>query len=166
MANHHLYTRQPFPKNKPNAHFAIAGSSSILIDGFFGINVYAVSPPIKLEMKLANDLCLVCSIWHMFLSSSLIVSIMALLRSIILSFCVIYLSFMFFLTVLIRCIPSKNKRLNKFSEIYPLSANSFPISSFTRLLDVSGSRSSTFPGVITKLSNSPLSLQTKCSLNP
>ena len=39
---------------------------------------YAAKAPSRLTMKLSNDLCLECSAWAMFLSSSLMVSMIAL----------------------------------------------------------------------------------------
>ena len=48
---------------------------SIFMDGFFGSKLYAISPAVRLTTKLSTERCLVCSIWHMFLSPSLTVSI-------------------------------------------------------------------------------------------
>ena len=46
--------------------------------GFFGNKQYAVTAPNILTMKLSKHLCLVCSTWAMFLSSSFTVSMIAL----------------------------------------------------------------------------------------
>ena len=49
-----------------------------LMHGFFGNKQYAATAPNILTMKLSKHLCLVCSTWAMFLSSSFTVSMIAL----------------------------------------------------------------------------------------
>ena len=139
---------------------------SIFISGFFGKRLYAMSPAKRLLAKLSIDRCLVCSIWHTFLSSSLTVSMTALFRSMILSYRFISEFFMFFLILVIRCMSSINNISKRSWLMYPLSANSFPKSRFVNVLFFKGSRSSQFPGVSCQCMISPLSLMTKCNLNP
>ena len=120
---------------------------SIFIDGFFGKRLYAIRPAIRFEAKLSIERCLVCSMLQTFLSSSLTVSMSALFLSSILSYRFISEFFMFFLSLVTRCM-SSTKSVSKSSWLmYPLSAKSFPNSLCVNSLSFKGSRSSTFPGV-------------------
>ena len=139
---------------------------SIFIDGFFGKRLYAIIPAIWFEAKLSIERCLVCSMLQTFLSSSLTVSMRALFLSSILSYRFISEFFMFFLSLVTRCI-SSTKSVSKSSWLmYPLSANIFPKSLLVKSLSFKGSRSSTFPGVSVHCSISPRSFMTMCSLKP
>lgn len=139
---------------------------SILSDGFLGSRLYAISPATRLEAKPSMLRCLVCSMWQTFLSSSLTVSTSALFLSRILSYRFMSEFFMFFLSLVTRCMSSM-KRLSKSSWLmYPLSANIFPKSLCVKSLSFNGSRSSTFPGVSVHWIISPRSFITICSLNP
>ena len=92
---------------------------SILSDGFLGSRLYAISPAIRLEAKPSMLRCLVCSMWQTFLSSSLTVSMSALFRSRILSCRFMSEFFMFFLSLVTRCMSSM-KSLSKSSWLmYP-----------------------------------------------
>ena len=62
--------------------------------------------------------------------------------------------------------PSLKSISKSACETYPLSANRLPYSFLVRVLIVSGTLSSTLPGVRQKESISLLSLQAKCSLKP
>ena len=87
---------------------------SIFIDGFLGKRLYAMSPATRFEAKLSMHLCLVCSIWQTFLSSSLTVSTSALFLSRILSCRFMREFFMFFLSLVTRCM-SSTKRVSNSS---------------------------------------------------
>ena len=136
---------------------------SILMDGFLGRRLYAMSPATRFEAKLSMHLCLVCSIWQTFLSSSLTVSTSALFLSRILSCRFMREFFMFFLSLVTRCMSSTKRVSNSSRLMYPLSAKSFPKSLCVKSLSFKGSRSSTFPGVSVHCMISPRSLMTMCS---
>lgn len=119
-----------------------------------------------LAIKLLNDLCLECSIWAIFFNSSFTVSINARFRNRILSSTLINEFLMLFFTLVSNCIPFKNRFSNRAWPIYPLSAQSFPLISFRKFPCFNGSLSSTFAGENMKFRISPLSLITRCSLNP
>ncbi len=139
---------------------------SILSGGFFGRRLYAISPAIRLEAKPSMLRCLVCSMWQTFLSSSFTVSISVLFRSMILSCRFMSEFFMFFLSLITRCMSSM-KRLSKSSWLmYPLSAKILPKSLCVKSLSFKGARSSTFLGVRVHCMISPRSLMTMCSLKP
>lgn len=125
--------------------------------GFLEKKQYAINPETRFVIKFSNDLCLECSIEQIFFSSSLMVSITERLRSNILSFISISTFFILLRICVIRCNPSTKRTSVIFWEIYPLSAYNFPLIFSINFLSFSGSLSSTFPGVITKLSISPLS---------
>ena len=93
----------------------------------------------------AMDRCLVCSAWQMFLSSSFTDSMMALFLKIMLSVAERLCGFMFFLTLVISCMPSAKSRSDKAFEIYPLSPKSFPKIFSVRLRITLMSLSSTLP---------------------
>lgn len=139
---------------------------SIFKDGFFGKRLYAMSPATRFEAKLSMHLCLVCSIWQRFLSSSLTVSTRALFLSSILSCRFIREFFMFFFSLVTRCMSSTKSVSNSSWLMYPLSAKSFPNSLLVKSLSFNGSRSSVFPGVSVHCMISPRSLMTMCSLKP
>lgn len=82
------------------------------IEGFFGKKQYAAMALKVLVMKLADDWCLKCSIWAMFLSLSFTDSTKILLRNIILSMTGISEYFMLFLTLVTSWIPFMNRNLN------------------------------------------------------
>lgn len=117
-------------------------------------------------MKLSNDLCLECSTCAIFLSSSLMVSIIALFLSKSLSDIFMIEPFMLLFSFVMSCIPSTKSLLNRFLLIYPLSPTSLPYMKSTNALYSNGLRSSISPGVIMKLSNSPFSLHIRWSLKP
>ena len=119
-----------------------------------------------LVMKFANDRCLECSIWAIFLSSSSTDSTRALLRSIILSATDNSEFLMLFLTLVTSWIPFMNRNSNSYLPIYPLSPQSLPLMFSINDSEYSGSRSSTLPGVNIKFRISPLSLMIRCSLKP
>ena len=73
---------------------------------------------------------------------------------------------MLFFTLVINCMPFRNRFSNSACPIYPLSAQSLPFMFFRNFVCFSGSRSSTFPGVNMKLRISPLSLMIRWSLTP
>ena len=77
--------------------------------GFLGKKLYAIRPVIIFTRKLPKLLCLECSIWQMFLSSSFTVSITDRFLSSILSLIVINEFFILFLTDVINWMPSTNK---------------------------------------------------------
>ena len=126
--------------------------------GFFSKKQYAAIAESELAMKLLKERCLECSIWAMFFNSSLAVSIKARFLSRILSATLIREFFMLFFTLVINCMPLRNRFSNRVCPIYPLSAQSFPFIFFRNFVCFSGSRSSTFPGVNMNLRISPLSL--------
>ena len=113
-----------------------------------------------------NDLCLECSICAIFLSSSFTVSINALFLNRILSAMLISIFFILFFTLVTSCTPLTNRVSKSVFPIYPLSAYSFPLIFLKKASCLSGSLSSTPPGVSMKFSISPLSLIIKCSLKP
>ena len=115
-------------------------------------------------MKLSNDLCLECSTCAIFFNSSFTVSIIARFLSSSLSDTLIKAPFMLFLSLMISCMPSTNRRWKRFLLIYPLSSTSLPYMNSTKALYSNGFLSSTSPGGIIKFSNSPLSLHIRCSL--
>ena len=139
---------------------------SHVMHGFLGKKQYAANAPSKLTTKLQNDLCLECSTCAMFFSSSLTVSIIALFLVSSLSDILMIAPFMLLLSFVISCIPSTKRRWNSSLPIYPLSPTSFPYRNSTKALCSSGCLSSMSPGVITKLSSSPISLQIRCNLKP
>ena len=134
--------------------------------GFFGKQQYAANAPKIFTIKLSKHLCLECSTCAIFLSSSLIVSMIALFLSSNLSDTDIKAPFILFLSLVMSCIPSTNNRSNRFLLIYPLSPTSLPYIYSTKDLYSKGFRSSTSPGVIIKFRSSPFSLQMRWSLNP
>lgn len=117
-------------------------------------------------MKLSKHLCLECSTRAMFFNSSFIFSMMARFLNSCLSGTLIKATFILLLSLVISCMPSTNRRRKRFLPIYPLSANNFPYMNSTKVLYSGGFLSSTSPGVIMKLSNSPFLLQIRCSLKP
>lgn len=119
-----------------------------------------------LTIKLSKLLCLECSTCAMFFNSSFTVSIIARFRRSSLSETLIKAPFMLLLSFMIICIPSTNKCWKRFLPIYPLSATSLPYRNSINALYSNGFLLSTSPGVTMKFSNSPFSLQTKCSLKP
>ena len=131
---------------------------SYLIAGFLGKKQYATIADNILVIKLEKLLCLECSIWHMFFNSSFTVSITDLFLSNILSCNSISVFFILFLIPVIKWMPSINNSSTKFLSIYPLSAYNLWRIFSTNFLSFKGCLSSTFPGVITKLRISPLSL--------
>ena len=78
-------------------------TGSTLIVGFLGKKQYAANAPSRLTIKLSKHLCLECSTWAMFLSSSFTVSMMALFLSSNLSDTDIMAPFMLFLSLVISC---------------------------------------------------------------
>ena len=60
---------------------------------FLGKKLYAINHPIRFVKKNPIDLCLECSTWHIFFSSSFTVSITERLRRLILSHILIKLFF-------------------------------------------------------------------------
>lgn len=94
--------------------------------GFFGKKQYAAIAAIVFMTKLWKARCRECSTCAMFFSSSLTVSIIALLRNKILSWIDISPPFMFALSFVTNCMPSKNSRQNNSLLMYPLSATSLP----------------------------------------
>ena len=141
-------------------------TGSTLIVGFLGKKQYAANAPSRLTMKLSKHLCLECSTWAMFLSSSFIVSMMALFLSSTLSDTDIMAPFMLFLSLVISCMPSTNSFSKRFLPIYPLSPTSLPYIRSTKALYSSRFLSPTSSGVIMKFISTPFSLHIKCSLNP
>ena len=139
---------------------------SILSDGFLGRRLYAIIPAIRLEANPSMLRYLVCSMWQTFLSSSLTVSMSALLRSRILSCRFMSEFFMFFLSLVTRCMSSMKSFSKSYWLMYPLSAKIFPKSLCLKSLSFNGSRSSTFPGVCVHCIISPRSFITICSLKP
>ena len=117
-------------------------------------------------MKLSKHLCLECSTCAIFFNSSFTVSIIARFLSSSLSDTLIKVPFMLFLSLVISCMPSTNRRWKRFLLIYPLSPTSLPYMNSTKALYSNGFLSSTSPGGIIKFSNSPLSLHIRCSLKP
>ena len=77
--------------------------------GSFSKKQYAAIAPKAFAMKLLNDLCLECSIWAIFFSSSLTVSIIALFLRQILSATLMREFFILFLAFVISCTPSTNR---------------------------------------------------------
>ena len=134
--------------------------------GFFSKKQYAAIADKELAIKLLNERCLECSIYDMFFSSSLTVSINALFLSRILSAILISEFFILFFTLVTSCIPLKKRFSNRAWPIYPLPAHNFPLMFSRNLPCFNGSLSSTLPGVNIKLRISPLSLIIRCSLNP
>jgi hypothetical protein len=102
----------------------------------------------------------------MFFRKSFTDSITARFRNSILSIISISLFFMFFRSLVINWIPCRYKRSNSTSEIYPLSSNSFPLSSRHKKPMTSKFRSSMLPAVRQKKHISPMSLIIRCSLKP
>ena len=113
-------------KNKVSCLSFMQSTGSTLIVGFFGKKQYADNAPSRLTMKLSKHLCLECSTWAMFLSSSFTVSMMALFLSSNLSDTDIMAPFMLFLSLVISCMPSTNSFSKRFLPIYPLSPTSLP----------------------------------------
>lgn len=141
-------------------------SSIVLMEGFLSKKEYAAKADSILIMKLSKHLCLVCSIWHMFFNSSFTDSISALFLSIIRSCNSIKAFFIFFRSLVTRCTPSIKSCSNKSFEMYPLSPKSFPKIRLCKSICLSGSLSSTLPGVRIKSNTSPLSLIIRWSLKP
>ena len=106
-------------------------------------------------MKLSKHLCLECSTCAIFFNSSFTVSIIARFLSSSLSDTLIKAPFMLFISLVISCMPSTNRRWKRFLLIYPLSPTSLPYMNSTKALYSIGILSSTSPGVIIKFSNSP-----------
>lgn len=100
----------------------------------------------------------------LFFSSSLMVSMTDLFLSNILSYKGISLFFMLLLSPVTRLMPSLYNLSKSPWDTYPLSANNFPTRLSLSLLNTLSSLSSTFALVNMKLTNSPRSLQVKCSL--
>ena len=115
--------------------------------GFFSKKQYAAIAERAFARKLLKDLCLECSIWAIFFSSSFTVSMTALFRMRILSFIFISTFFMLFLILEINWIPFRNKVSNKVFPMYPLSAHNFPLILFKNEPCFNGSLSSTSAGV-------------------
>ena len=90
--------------------------------GLLSKKQYAASAAIILMMKLFTDLCLECTSCAVFLSMSLMVSMMHLFRSITLSHIGMSLFFMFALIPVTRWMPSSKSISKSLGEIYPLSA--------------------------------------------
>ncbi len=125
-----------------------------------------MSPAIILLRKLPKLLCLECSIWQMFLSSSLTVSITERFLSNILSEIVIKQFFILFLICVISCTPSTKSSLASSLPTYPLSPNSLPNILSKKRSCFKGSLSSSLAWVMVKFKISPCSFITIWSLNP
>ena len=97
-------------------------------------------------MKLSKHLCLECSTCAIFFNSSFTVSIIARFLSSSLSDTLIKAPFMLFLSLVISCMPSTNRRWKRFLLIYPLSPTSLPYMNSTKALYSNGFLSSTSPG--------------------
>ena len=123
--------------------------------GFLSKKQYAAIAPKAFAMKLLNERCRECSIWAMFLSSSLTVSMSARFLKHILSAMLISEFFILFFTLVNSWIPSTNKVSKSVFPIYLLSPKSFPLMFFSNIPSLSGSLSSTPPVVKTKLRISP-----------
>ena len=117
-------------------------------------------------IKLCIDRCRECTRLALFLSNSLIHSMMYLFLSMILSYIGISLFFMFAFRPCTRCMPWSNKVSKSSFLIYPLSANTFPYKTFVNTLHTRSSLSSTFAPVRQKVITSPESLKSRCSLKP
>ncbi len=100
----------------------------------------------------------------MLFSWSLIDSITTRLRNKILSINGMSRFFMFFLHLVISCRPCSCSCVNNAWKIQLLSPKSLSIKSLVRF--ATGSQSSTKAGISLKVSNSPRSLITRCSLKP
>ena len=83
-------------------------------------------------MKLSKHLCLACSTCAMFFNSSFTVSIIARFLSSSLSDTLIMAPFMLFLSLVISCMPSTNRRWKRFLLIYPLFPTSLPYMNSTK----------------------------------
>ena len=95
--------------------------------GFFGKKQYAAKAASRFTMKLSKHLCLECSIWAIFLSSSFTVSMMALFLSRSLSDTDIIAPFMLLLSFVMSCMPSTKRRWKSSLPIYPYVSNEFSI---------------------------------------
>ncbi len=84
-------------------------------------------PASKLVKKFFGLRCLVCSIWLLFLSWSLIVSMRFRFRSISLSQSGSSLFFIFLLIPVTICVPCFQRVSNSSLDIYPLSPYSLPL---------------------------------------
>ena len=83
--------------------------------GFFGKQQYAAMAPNMLTIKLSKHRCLECSTCAIFFSSSLTVSIIALLRSRSLSDTLIKAPFMLLLSLVTSCMPFTKSLWNSSS---------------------------------------------------
>ena len=125
------------------------------MEGFLSNRQYAAMPEVRFIRKLACPRWRECSIWQMFFSSSLMVSMTERLRKRIFSLMPISWFFMLLLIPVTRCIPSFQRVSNKCFDIYPLSANRSPNNLRLNTLKTSGFLSSTLPFVRQKFNNSP-----------
>ena len=94
--------------------------------GLFSKKEYAVSAAQMFMMKLCMERCLECTMFALFLSRSLIHSMMYLLRSMILSHMDMSLFFMLALNPCTRCMPLSKRSSKSVCLMYPLSAKTFP----------------------------------------
>lgn len=132
--------------------------------GFFSKKQYAAIAARAFAMKLLKERCHECSICAIFFCLSLTVSIKARFLNRILSTILISELFILFFTLVITCMPLI-KRLSNNTVRYILCRHTVSLFSKKRLC-FKGFRLSTFPEVNIKLRISPLSLITKCKLNP
>ena len=103
--------------------------SSICTDsasGLFSKKQYAANAEHRFMMKLCTDLCLECTRFALFLSSSLMHSMMYLFLSMILSHIGMSLFFILAFNPCTRCIPLSKRCPKSSCLMYPLSANTFP----------------------------------------
>ena len=117
-------------------------------------------------IKLSIERCLEWTRLALFLSSSLMHSMIYLFLSIILSHIGISLFFILALSLWTSWMPWPNRFSKSSCLMYPLSAKTFQNKTFANTVHTLLSLSSTFAPIRQNVITSPESLHSKCSLNP
>ena len=140
--------------------------NSISMAGFFSKKQYAAMADKELAMKLSNERCLECSICAIFFNSSFTVSIRAHFHNRILSATPSRNSLYCFSPWLsVVCMPSIKGSRTGFVRHTPVGTE-FPFYILQELFLFQRFPVVHISGVNMKLSISPLSLMTRCSLKP